>query len=314
MQQLLVSDLTAPSFTNGVLAAGAVCAVGKDASGANIILGTLGTQLYSDSQEIRFVQGTPEGRNIFSPWINGKDIFSWYGQGYAAQVAQSSRLTFTNNLTVAGEVTVKFTEVNNGIEQFKRKTYVIQHLANAAPTDICIALTAAVNADIVAGNVPWIASITDNLNGTVDVVGSVFSLTARTHLASFRTQDEGLDSSNGMILAVTSNTVPSKGSGVADVLADYERSLQGNRAYYQRVELPTPPASYIDVATPATYDLYSIQFHNPEVNQIHGVDNRRVITIAMEDGAGANQVQNDFELALNTYLASVPGSFSAVNI
>lgn len=314
MQQLLVSDLTAPSFTNGVLAAGAVCAVGKNASGANIILGTPGTVTYSDSQEIRFVQGTPEGRNIFSPWINGKDIFSWYGQGYAAQVAQSSRLTFANNLTVAGQVTVKFTEVNNGIEQFKRKTYVIPHAAGAIPATIAAALTAAVNADIVAGNVPWIASITDNLNNTVDVVGSVFSLTAQTGLASFRTQDEGLDGSNGMTLAVTSLATPSKGSGVADVLADYEKSLQGNRAYYQRVELPTPPASYIDVATPATYDLYSIQFHNPEVNQIHGVDNRRVITIAMEDGAGASQVQSDFELALNTYLASVPGSFSAVNI
>ena len=314
MQQLLVSNLTAPAFTNGVLAAGAVCAVGKDALGANIILGTLGTQLYSDSQEIRFVQGTPEGRNIFSPWINGKDIFSWYGQGYAAQVAQSSKLTFTNNLTVAGEVTVKFTEVNNGIEQFKRKTYVIKHLANATPTDICIALTAAINADIVAGNIPWIASVTNN--GTnIDVVGSVFSLSAKTQLASFRTQDEGLDSSNGMILAVTSNTVPSKGSGVADVLADYEKSLQGNRAYYQRVELPTPPASYIDVATPGTYDLYSIQVHNPEVNQIHGVDNRRAITIAFAGGSSATgTVQTQFQGALNTYLASVPGAFGFVSI
>lgn len=313
MRQLLISDLTNPVFTGGQLAPGAVCAVAKTPSGFSII-GTPGFTTYADSQEIMFVQGTAGG-NIFSPLIDGKDIFSWAGQGYAAQVAQSSRLTFTNNLTVAGQVTIKFTEVNNGIEQFKRKTYVIEHLANATPADICIALTAAVNADIVAGNVPWIASITDNLNGTVDVVGSVFSLTAGTQLASFGTQDEGLDSSNGMILAVTSLTTPSKGSGVADVLSEYELSLQGNRGFYNRLQQPNTPPNYIDRVTPGTYDLYSIQWLNPQVGQIKGVDNRRAITIAFAGGSSATgTVQTQFQGALNTYLASAPGAFSFVSI
>jgi len=311
MRQLLVSDLTAPVFTNGVLAAGAVTAVIKTASGF--------TQLapgdtYSTSREIQFIQGTPQGVNIFSPWIDGKDIFSWAGQNYAAQTAQVSNLDFgVVNLTVAGTVTVKFTEVNNGVEQFRRKSYVIPHAAGATPAVISAALTAAVNADIVAGNIPWIASIVDNI-GDVDVTGSVFSIVNSTELASFSTASEGLDGSNGMTLAVTATASPSKGSGVADVMFEYEDSLKGYKSFTNRLMQPLPPPSYIDIATPATYDLYSIQWLNPQVGQIKGVDNRRTLTIAMEDGLGVNAVQNAFQTALNGYLASVPGAFAAVSI
>jgi hypothetical protein len=310
MRQLLISDLTNPVFTGGQLAPGAVCAVAKTPSGFSII-GTPGFTTYADSQEIMFVQGTAGG-NIFSPLIDGKDIFSWAGQGYAAQTAQVSNLDFgITNLTVAGNVTVKFTEVNNGVEQFRRKTYVIPHVAGATPAVISAALTALVNADILAGNIPWITAITDNV-GDVDVTGSVFSLANSTELASFGTASEGLDGTNGMILNVTATASPSKGSGVADVLSEYELSLQGNRGFYNRLQQPNTPPSYIDLTE--TYDLYSIQWLNPQVGQIKGVDNRRTLTIAMEDGAGVDAVQTAFELALNTYLASVPGSFSAVNI
>jgi hypothetical protein len=206
---------------------------------------------------------------------------------------------------------VKFTEVNNGVEQFRRKTYVIPHAAAATPAVISAALTAAVDADILAGNIPWIASVTDNV-GDVDVTGSVFSIVNNTELASFGTASEGLDGSNGMTLVVTVSATPSKGSGVADVLSEYELSLQGNRGFYNRLVQPNTPASYIDPAE--TYDLYSIQWLNPQVGQIKGVDNRRTLTIAMEDGAGVDPEQIAFELALNSYLATVPGAFNPVNI
>jgi hypothetical protein len=307
MRQLLVSDLTAPVFTNGVLAAGAVTAVIKTASGF--------TQLapgdtYSTSREIQFIQGTPQGVNIFSPWIDGKDIFSWAGQNYAAQTAQVSTLTFATNLTVAGTVTVKFTEVNNGVEQFRRKSYVIPHAAGATPATIATAVFNAINADLPS----WIASATNAVPGQVVVTGSVFSIVNSTELASFSTASEGLDGSNGMTLAVTATASPSKGSGVADVMFEYEDSLKGYKSFTNRLMQPLPPPSYIDIATPATYDLYSIQWLNPQVGQIKGVDNRRTLTIAMEDGLGVNAVQNAFQTALNGYLASVPGAFAAVSI
>jgi hypothetical protein len=313
MRQLLISDLTAPAFTNGLLAPGAVCAVAKTPSGFSII-GTPGFTTYADSQEIMFVQGTAGG-NIFSPLIDGKDIFSWAGQGYAAQTAQVSTIDFgAVAFTVAGTATIKFTEVNNGVEQFRRKSYVIPVTAGLSTANFAIAAAAVITADIAAGNVPWLATATSAGN-TLIVTGTTFSLANNTELSSFGTSTEGIDGSNGAdLVSITATASPSKGSGVADVLSEYELSLQGNRGFYNRLQQPNTPPSYIDRVTPSTYDLYSIQWLNPQVGQIKGVDNRRTLTIAMEDGAGVSQVQSDFELALNTYLASVPGAFNAVNI
>jgi hypothetical protein len=303
MRQLLVSDLTAPAFVNGQLATGAVCAIEKTASGFTILTPA---STYGTSPEICFVQGTAGG-NIFSPWINGKDIFSWAGQNYAAQTAQVTTITLANNLTVAGNVTVKFTEVNNGVEQFRRKTYVVALATNTIPANAAIAIAAAINADLPS----WIASAAP-VGNTVVVTGTTFSLANSTELSSFGTASEGLDGSNGMTIAVAATASPSLGSGDADVLSEYELSLQGNRGFYNRLVQPNTPPSYI--VPGETYDLYSIQWLNPQVGQIKGVDNRRTLTIAMEDGAGVNAVQTAFELALNSYLATVPGAFNAVNI
>jgi hypothetical protein len=320
MRQLLVSNLTAPAFTNGALAAGAVCAVGKTASGFTI-LGTPGMVDYSDSREIQFVQGTAAG-NIFSPWIDGKDIISWAGRNYAAQTAQISTLTFATAATVAGEITVKLTEVNNGVEQFRRKSVTINVTAGQSAVSIANAVLNAfagrtglpVNAtQYPIEGASWATVATaNNAAAVITVTGSVFSIAAGTGLASFSTQSENLDGTNGTTLAVTATAVPSIGSGDADILLDFEQSLQGNLSFYNRVRQPNTPPTYINLA--ANYDLYSISWLNPVVGQIKGVDNHRNLTVAMVDGAGVDAVQTAFELALNNYLASVPGSFAAVNI
>jgi hypothetical protein len=271
------------------------------------------------------VQGTAGG-NIFSPWINGKDIFSWAGQNYAAQTAQESDLDFgAVAATVAGVMTVKFTEVNNGVEQFRRKSATINVTAGQTANNIALAFLSAFTGiptnllvqatPYAVVGAPWITMEMTNIPGAViTVTGSTFSLANGTDLASFGTASEGIDTSNGTDLTVTVNATPSKGSGVADVLSEYELSLQGNRGFYNRLVQPNTPASYIDLVTPGTYDLYSIQWLNPQVGQIKGVDNRRTLTIAMEDGAGIDPEQTAFELALNSYLATVPGAFNPVNI
>jgi hypothetical protein len=305
MRQLLVSDLTAPAFTNGRLATGAVCAIEKTASGFTIV-NPFST--YATSPEICFVQGTAGG-NIFSPWINGKDIFSWAGQNYAAQTAQETRLTFTTAATVAGYMTVKLTEVNNGVEQFRRKSYVIPVTASQSANSIATAFFTAMGADLPS----WIASVANGTPGRLDIIGSTFSISANTELASFGTATEGIDSSNGTTVAVSVFATPSKGSGNADVLSEYELSLQGNRGFYNRLVQPNTPASYI--VPGETYDLYSIQWLNPQVGQIKGVDNRRTLTIAFEGGTAAiGATQIAFQAALNAYLATVPGAFNPVSL
>jgi hypothetical protein len=76
---------------------------------------------------------------------------------------------------------------------------------------------------------------------------------------------------------------------------------------------PNTPASYI--VPGETYDLYSIQWLNPQVGQIKGVDNRRTLTIAFEGGTAAiGATQIAFQAALNAYLATVPGAFNPVSL
>jgi hypothetical protein len=136
-------------------------------------------------------------------------------------------------------------------------------------------------------------------------------LTLDTELGNFRVADEGF-SGNGVAVAVATTQSPSLNYGSAEVLSQYEKSLQGDRSFYNRIMQPNTPPSYIDTATPLNYDLYSIVAENGSVNQIKGVDNVRNITIAVS--TAASTLQTDFEGRLNPWLGSVPGSFAAVTL
>jgi hypothetical protein len=128
--------------------------------------------------------------------------------------------------------------------------------------------------------------------------------------------DEGIDGSNGPVATITynnfpTNVVPSLGYGSAEVLSQYEKSLQGDRSFYNRIMQPNTPPSYIDTATPTTYDVYSLVAENGSVGQIKGVDNVRSITVAYKvSGTG----QAAFEGKINPWLNSCPGSFAAVQL
>lgn len=309
MRQLLVSNGTAVAYTNGVLASGAIDIQIEDPAGP---VSLSAGQTISDSNKIRFVQGTPEGKNIFSPWIDGKNISVWKGESYSAQVAQVSRIAISAvNFVAAGEATVKLVELNNGQAQFKRKSYVIAISAGQTPTQFCTALAAAINADLP----DFIDSITNN-GTSIDFTGKTFSLTLGTELSNFKIVDEGIDGSNGPVATITynnppTNVVPSLGYGSAEVLSQYEKSLQGDRSFYNRIMQPNTPPSYIDTATPTTYDVYSLVAENGSVGQIKGVDNVRSITIAYKvSGTG----QAAFEGKINPWLNSCSGSFTAVQL
>ena len=303
MRQLLVSDGTAPAYTNGVLANGAIdIQIESPAGPVSLSAG----QTISDSDKIRFVQGTGL-KNIFSPWIEGKNVAVWKGESYSAQVPQVSRIAFTGtNFTAAGEVVVKLVELNNGQAQFKRKNYTISVTSSDIPATLCTKITAAVNADLP----DFIASITNN-GTSIDFTGKSFSLSADTELSNFKIVDEGVDGTNGITAAVTYTTPSSLGYGDAEVLAQYEKSLQGNTSFYNRIMQPNTPPSYIDIATPTTYDVYSLVADNGSVGQIKGVDNVRSITIAYKVN-GTDQA--NFEAKMNGYLASCPGAFAPVNL
>jgi hypothetical protein len=309
MRQLLVGNTNAvASYTNGVLASGTVDVQKQDPAGNAISLAAIDT--YANVKKIRFVQGTPEGKNIFSPWIDGKNISVWKGESYSAQSPQIVTLTFSGgNFTAAGEATVKLIGLNQGQAQFERKSYTFQVGPGTVITSDSL-FAAALEAAIQADRPSFIANETV-VGAVVTLTGTVFSLTLDTELGNFRVADEGF-SGNGVAVAVATTQSPSLNYGSAEVLSQYEKSLQGDRSFYNRIMQPNTPPSYIDTATPLNYDLYSIVAENGSVNQIKGVDNVRNITIAVS--TAASTLQTDFEGRLNPWLGSVPGSFAAVTL
>jgi len=314
MRQLIIGNDVAVAYTNGVLAAGAVDIQKEGAAGANSTPLLL-ADTYTTAKKIRFVQGTAEGKNIVSPWIDGKDIVVWKGESYSAQVPHVFTVTLATNITAAGEVTFKLVELNNGQAQFVRKSVTIPVSAGQTPTQVAqdIVDSMAGVSNSVATTVYQIvgfpqATIEYNA-GVIEINGDIFSLSAGTELANIKFASEGLDGSNGMTATLATTSSPSLGYGDAEVLGQYEKSLQGDRSFYNRVELPNTPPSYI--VGSVQYDTYSLVADNGALGQIKGVDNVRSITVVINDAA-ATAAQSDFEGILNSWLATVPGAFGAV--
>jgi hypothetical protein len=300
----MISDGTAVSYTANVLDVGAVDVIKRSADG----LTSLGAgETISDSDEIAFVQGTAAG-NIISTWIPGSKISGWSGYSYVDQTPQVTKLAFATDFTAAGVATVKFVEHNGGQQAYNRKSYILNVAAGLSSINFCLALEAAINA-----NPPsWIVTPVTNNGTNIDITGTTFadSTSPKTELASFKTASEGIDGGNGMVITVsTSGIGPSLGHGDPEVMADYEKTLEGNKSFYNRVTQPNTPPRHIVLTD--TYDVYTLTYDNPEPGQIRGVDNKRSISIAYKvSGAG----QTAMEGQLNPYLASCPGAFGGITL
>jgi len=307
MRQLIIGNDVAVAYTDGVLAAGAVDIQKEDPAGATSLLPA---DTYADVKKIRFVQGTAEGKNIVSPWIDGKDIVVWKGETFTGQTAQVYDLTFgAGAFTADGEVTIKVVNTNQGQAQFDRKSYVFKVGPSTAIATGAALETAAVAA--ILADLPDSVSLVAPLGTGIQFTGKTFSLSLGTELSNFRVSVEGL-TDNGVVITGSGNSVdPSLGYGDAEVLGQYEKSLQGDRSFYNRVELPNTPPSYI--VGGVQYDTYSLVADNGALGQIKSVDNVRSITIAINDAA-LTAAQADFEAALNPWLATVPGAFGPVTL
>lgn len=316
MRQLLVSTGAAVSYTANVLAAGAIDILKKSADGHTSLLPG---DVITDSDEIQIIQGTG-GKHIYSPWFKGNEVIKWRGQSYSAQVAQSTTMTFATAAVAAGEMSIKLTSVGQGQEQFKRKNSIISVTAGQAATGVggigqamLAALVGlpvsslAITTNYAIPGFPAVAQI-DAAWAVITVTGNTFSITANTELGSWSTASEGFGT-NGTTLAVAVVTSPTLGYGDAQVLGQYEKSLQGDKSFYNRIAQPNTPDVYIVPAT--TYDIYTLYIGNPVVGQIKGVDNFRTISIAYPvNGTG----QAALESQLNPYLASTSGAFAPVNL
>lgn len=313
MTQLLVSDGTAPAFTSGVLANGAIAVLKKSAAGLTQLVAG---ETITDSDHIQFVQGTGV-RNIYSPWIPGNQIIRWTGASYSAQVAQANTLTFATTSVAAGDVTVKLTATHDGGEKHHRKSVTVSVPAGTTAANVANlimgALTGLPSTTTWSGSYPIVGVnwATVSVSGAViTVTGSVYNIAANTVLGMWDVQQEGFGATGITTTCTVAQTAnPFSGYGDPNFLKKEEQNLQGMLSFYNRVELPNTPATYVDVTTPTTYDVYTLVWRNPAVNQINGVDNTRTLKIAYKV-SGTDQA--NFEARTNGYMASVPGQFAPV--
>lgn len=305
MTQLLVSDGTAPAFTSGVLNAGAIAVLKKSSAGPTVLVAG---ETITDSDEIQLVQGTAAGKNIYSPWIPGRMVTGWFGNSYSAQTAQVQTLTFATNASAAGDVTVKLTCPGPGAQQYKRKSWTLSVASGATAAATATAFYTLINADLP----DFLASVADNGSGVLTLTGKLFNIANGTDNFQWETQQENFGAGGiGTTCTVAQTANSFAGYGDPNYLKQFELHNQGDLSFYNRLVQPNTPASYIDVTTPTTYDVYVLAWNNPVPNQINGVDNKRVLRIAYKVN-GTDQA--NFENRMNGWLASCPGAFNSVTL
>mgnify|MGYP003113792533 FL=1 len=314
MRQLLVSPETpvAVSYTNGLLANGAIDVQKKDANGEITSLAPGDT--IADAPEIRFVQGTA-AENIVSPWIAGRNVMVWDGKSYLAQTAKKIRVTVANAATSTGTVDIKFIRREEQPQEFFiLSTSVTSGNSN---TDICTAITAAATAAKNNNNWPeWLSTTVTNNGGSVDFSGSINGNTTNSGATWKESAVEfvtAIDSSEitGTTFTESVNVALVKGSGDGYDVQKMEESLMGSGyGYYNRMHFPKAPTT--TAASAGDYDLYTIVATKDGSTspQIKGVDNLMEIYIAIDEATAT--VTSAFEGKLNPYMYSA--GYGQVNL
>jgi len=305
-RHLMVGNDTAVSYSNGVLADGAVDVQKLSDSGPTSMVAG---DTIADSAQFRIVQGDGS-TNIVSPWIYGKDVINWSGKSHAAQTAEVFRIALGTNATAASTHRFKIINMTNGVEPFEMKSYEYTVAASATPTTQCIALTAAINADVPH----WVKTVTNN-GTSIDLTGykkgeAKADGSIQKELVHMSGADN-MDGDNGTVATLSYSTAGSQGAGDGYYVKEMEENLRGAQyGYYNRLELPNTPALVTEVAEP--YDMYNITAtkDGSSNSQIHGVDNLIEINIAFDNGTAA--LTAALESVLNGYLASV--NFAPVNL
>ena len=304
-RHVIVSTAATATYTNGLLANGAVDVQKLSATGPTSLVAG---ETIVDSAQIRIVQGTTT-QNIVTPWFYGKDVINWGGRSYAAATAKDETYTISAlTATAAGEATIKVSNQTNGVEPFNFKSWTVSYAVGATATTIADAL----KAEIAADQADWVnCDNTADSDATFDFSGFITGATMNDgeinegEPTMFDVSFEDVNATDAArTLSITVVGSHATGVGMAYLVREAEYNSQGiNFGYYNRIQQPVAPTTFADVATPATYDMYHIAAtkDGSSSSQIHGVDNIIDITIAYPQGDADGVL---FENQLNAYMVS----------
>jgi hypothetical protein len=310
-RHLFVGTGVSSTYTNGILADGKVGFQKLSADGPTA-LGASDT--IADSDQIRVVQGTPNGNKV-SPWIYGRNVIVFSGVDYAAPVAHQGTVTAATTSNAAGEVVIKFVRTDGPRPEIFKFTTEIA--SNTTATNAGVAIDAAFDA---LDAIPeWLNSAPSNSSGVVTFSGSKRGDTTKSGgtweygPATFEVIVESNSVGATTFTAASGSAKADPGVGDGNLVRYYEETLQGvSDGYYNRRNLPIQPT--LHAVASSNYDMATIVATKDGSTspQIKGVDNLIEISIALVDVAGTG-ASLAIDAGLNSYMASTPGAFAAVS-
>ena len=269
----------------------------------------------SDAAQIRFVQGTASGPNIYSPWIYGKDVISFTGKSYVAAASHKQTVTYGGSATETADVVIKLVRTDGSTPEFF--SFATAIASGQAHTAVDATVTTAYAA---LDNLPdWLeTACTDT--GTANVFeGSIRGQVAQSgntwdyDPAIFEVIAESLPAGLTATVSGFGSAATQAGhSGYGDgftVRAMEEANRGTAYGFYNRLELPNTPDATSVTAT--NYDTYTIVAtkDGSTNSQIKGVDNLIEIVICSPAADADGLV---FEGKLNPWMNSA--GFGDVNL
>jgi len=270
----------------------------------NLVLG----DTIVDAPQIRFVQGTASGPNIYSPWIYGKDVVNFSGVSGTAAAAHQHTLTFASSAGSDGELILKFVRTDGPKPEFFSFTTEIPSgtahtaadaLVKTAYEDATLPDWLEDECDATAGaTVVFEGAIRGDVaqsGNTWDYAPAIFNVIVESFTPTTQTAT--------VTAAGSPTTAGHPGYGDGNAVLQMEKDLQGaNYGYYNRLELPNTPTSTAVAGT--SYDMYHIVAtkDGSTNSQIKGVDNLIEINVATTAGEADSLI---FENKLNGYFAGV---------
>jgi len=309
-RHLFVGTGVSSTYNNGILADGKVGFQKLSANGPTAI-GTSDT--IADSDQIRVVQGTPNGNKV-SPWIYGRNVIVFSGANYADPISHKGTVTVAGgNSGSAGEVVVKFVRTGGPRpEIFKFSTVIANNTSNADSAQAIVDAFAALS------SVPeWLNKTATRSSDVVTFAGSLRGDVTKSggtweyDPPMFEIIIESSSVATSTFTAANSAKA-NPGTGDGNSVRYYEETLQGvSDGYYNRRNLPIQPT--LHAVASSNYDMATIVATKDGSTspQIKGVDNLIEISIALVDVTGSSG-NAAIDAGLNSYMASTPGAFTAV--
>tara|TARA_X000001382_G_C3168831_1_gene178819 strand:+ start:315 stop:1337 length:1023 start_codon:yes stop_codon:yes gene_type:complete len=331
-RQFLIGELGSTTYSSGKLADTGlnieVLDVSNDEGPISYNASTM-----ANPDMFRIVQGTTSGPNVYSNWMNPKNVIAFDGSSAETSTHHEARLVVAGNSVVAAgannDLELKFVLHNGVTEEF-------WHLnVTSIPAGATTADSAAddfIKTDYDAATKPDWLNATCSVNGTLATTATGAASAAActsTHVQFLGQVPGGTTTSSGdawegdaariSVIVVSQNDIGTatftasestrgeNGVGTYYSVKKFEDKMKGIMyGYYNRRNLPNTPDNGAVVGS--TYDMITLvatKDGSSASGQIHGVDNLDEIFIAGKAGVSTIYTADDltsFVEKLNTLL------------